>query len=238
VYRAWFIRAPFGSITSGPNSVPIKQPQTPTLVLPLLKVGFKFLGKCSSPGARVIHQDLLSYPISNVDSSDQQIKHHCVCLLSLPNLTRALLCLPDRYGFLRARRRAFPCFLRVFRTVVRDSFWPDLEGVARHAKFARVSLAAALKRRRSPLGVSFGGFPGRFALVNLFSPVLALTRRIMPATVDLVRSSRRAISDKVLPALYQVQTAERFSGVVSRLAVTGSEGILWINREGDARRRV
>jgi hypothetical protein len=85
---------------------------------------------------------------------------------------------------------------------MRDSFWPDLEDVARHAKFARVSLAAALKRRRSPVGVSFGGFAGRFALVNLFSSVLVLTRRIISATVDLVRFSRRAISDKVLPVLY------------------------------------
>jgi hypothetical protein len=85
---------------------------------------------------------------------------------------------------------------------MRDSFWPDLEDVARYVKFARVSLAAAFKRCRSFLRISFGNFLNRFILINLFSPILTLTRRIISAIIDLIRFSRCAISDKILPILY------------------------------------
>ncbi len=185
-----------------------------------------------------MYQVLLLYLISNINSLDQQIKPYYIYLLPLLNITYTLLCLLDRYSFLQVYQQAFLCFLRVFQTIVQDSFWPDLEGVTRYAKFVCILLAIALKTHCLPLGVSFGGFLGHFVLANLFSPVLTLTCYIMPAIVDLVRSSRHVISDKVLPALYQVQTAERFSGIVSRLAVTGSEGIWQINREGDTWRHV
>jgi hypothetical protein len=85
---------------------------------------------------------------------------------------------------------------------VRDSFWPDLENIVRYVKFARISLAAAFKKRRSPLKINFGDFPDRFTLVNLFSPILILTRRIISITVNLIRFFRRTISDKILPVLY------------------------------------
>jgi hypothetical protein len=85
---------------------------------------------------------------------------------------------------------------------MRDSFWPELENIAKYIKFARVSLAAAFKKRRSPLKINFEDFPNRFTLINLFSPILTLTRRIIPAIIDLVRFSRRAISDNILSTLY------------------------------------
>lgn len=48
---------------------------------------------------------------------------------------------------------------------------------------------------------------------------------MIPATVGLVRSVSRPISLKDFPHLYQDYTSFRLSTVVSRRAVTGSEGI-------------
>jgi hypothetical protein len=78
--------------------------------------------------------------------------------------------------------------------VVLDSFIPDLEGVQSAASVALISLEAAYKSRRSALGVTFGGLPGRRALENRFWPVFLFSRYMIPATVDLVRSIRRLIS--------------------------------------------
>jgi len=102
---------------------------------------------------------------------------------------------------------------------------PDLEGVESARSVALVSLEAARKSRRSALGVTFGGLPGRGALENRSWPVFLFSRRMIPATVALVRSVRRPISLYVFPALYQVHTSARFSLVVSRREVIGSEGI-------------
>jgi hypothetical protein len=98
--------------------------------------------------------------------------------------------------------------------VVLDSFIPDLEGVQSAVNVALISLEAARKSRRSALGVTFGGLPGRGALENRSWPVFLFSRCIIPATVDLVRSVRRQSRYKS-SLLYHVHTSACFSLVVS-----------------------
>ena len=118
--------------------------------------------------------------------------------------------------------------------MVLDSFIPDLEGVESAASVALVSWEAARKSRRSALGVSFGGLPGRGALENRSWPVLFFSRCTIPATVDLVRSVSRPIWLYVFPTLYQAHTSARFSLVVSRREVIDSEDIFRDRRKNKA----
>jgi hypothetical protein len=59
-----------------------------------------------------------------------------------------------------------PCFFRTLRTVVLDSFIPDLEGVGSAVSVTLVSLEAARKNRRLILGITFGGLSDRETLKN------------------------------------------------------------------------
>jgi hypothetical protein len=71
---------------------------------------------------------------------------------------------------------------------------PDLEGVLRAVRFARVLLAVALKSLCSALTVSLGGLPVCRLFVNRSVPAVAFTQVIISPTVDFGRRKRRPIS--------------------------------------------
>jgi len=114
--------------------------------------------------------------------------------------------------------------------VVRESFLRDLEGVPRAARFARVSLATALKSLHLALIVSLGGLLVRRLFVNRSVPVLAFARVIISPIVDFERSDRRLISLYEYPAKYHAQTSLCWSYVVSRREVFGFEGIFLVDK--------
>ena len=107
---------------------------------------------------------------------------------------------------------------------------PDFEGVARHAKFARVSRFAALRRALSPLASSFRGLPDRGLFENLSLPVLDLIREMIFVTVDFIRFSRRVISEYDFLALYHVHTDTRYIIIVSQRRVIRSKDIFLIRK--------
>ena len=94
------------------------------------------------------------------------------------------MCSSFKKGFFRARLRAFPLRLRIFRIVERQSCKPDLDGVARAARVAFVSFEVARRSRLSTFRVTLIRAPNRGLLVKRSVPVFALARVIISRQVD------------------------------------------------------